>query len=281
MIEKDRAPRHSLLVSRAYGALAVAGTASVASGILAIALGHYRGGFLALGLGIICSRLVPRHSADSRKARTSALRRRAFIAIAVTMLFAVTKALSYSAIHFWSKWDDRPVLRTPVLFELHRRALEQLLEIREEAVGQFDPRLGWVTKLNTNSPGDLINSQGLRSDREYSRKPLNGTIRVTAFGDSFVYGSEVAGEDSWPSLIEQEFPEIEVLNYGVPGYGNDQAYLRFEAEAADFDPDIVIMGVVTPTLHRIITAFSGFRHPRPNAAMKPRSGEAHGSRPPQ
>jgi len=68
----------------------------------------------------------------------------------------------------------------------------------------------------------------------------------------FVYGSEVPTDESWASVLEQARPNTEVLNHGVPGYGQDQAYLRFLAEGRDLRPKVVLFGVATPTLDRIM-----------------------------
>jgi len=49
---------------------------------------------------------------------------------------------------------------------------------------------------------------------------------VEAFGDSFVYGWEVDDEHAWPNRLAETL-HCRVANYGVPGYGSDQAYLRY------------------------------------------------------
>src|SRR5580704_5995225 len=56
--------------------------------------------------------------------------------------------------------------------------------------------------------------------------PEPGRACASAYGDSFVWGEEVPPADGW---IEQLSRRIgcRVANYGVSGYGTDQAYLRF------------------------------------------------------
>lgn len=102
--------------------------------------------------------------------------------------------------------------------------------------------------------------------------PGPGITRVSVFGDSFVYCTEVQDSDSWPAQIEQMFPDIEVLNYGVPAYGPDQAYLRFATEGAELSPHIVILGVSPVSLDRSVSVYRGFllHGEDPRFSTKPR-----------
>ena len=137
----------------------------------------------------------------------------------------------------------RPILRAAALYQLHGEGLAQAFDPRPESLGEFHPTLGWRTKANLVSRHNVINSWGLRSPREYSEVPPDGTLRVAAHGDSFVYGSEVLGDECWSSIIERENADIEVLNYGVPGYGTDQAYLRYVEEGRRGQPQVVVLGI--------------------------------------
>lgn len=100
--------------------------------------------------------------------------------------------------------------------------------------------------------------------------PPLGVLRVAAFGDSFVYGNEVKAHQSWPALLETRTPEIEVLNYGVGGYGVDQALLRFLTEGSDLKPHVVVMGFVTDDLSRLTNVFRAFRSAYEWPLTKPR-----------
>src|SRR2546425_487125 len=85
---------------------------------------------------------------------------------------------------------------------------------------------------------------------------------VAALWNSFVYCNEVKNEDSWPAQIELMYPGIEVLNYGVGGYGVDQAYLRFLAEGSRLSPRIVVIGFATDDLSRVVNVYRRFRSNR-------------------
>jgi hypothetical protein len=140
-------------------------------------------------------------------------------------------------------------------------SINGILEDRPDALAEFHGELGWRPRPGLDNGPDIISSQGLRSRRDYSEIPAPGVLRIAAFGDSFVYGSEVLTDEAWPNVIEQSRPNTEVLNYGVPGYGQGQIYLRFVAEGRELGPKVVLLGVATPTLERIMTISGVFRSP--------------------
>jgi hypothetical protein len=140
-------------------------------------------------------------------------------------------------------------------------SIAAMLEDRPDALARFDGELGWRPRAGLDNGVDIVNSQALRSHRDYADDPASGVLRMAAFGDSFVYGSEVLTDESWARVIERSRPNTEALNYGVPGYGQDQVYLRFLAEGRDFKPKVVLFGVASPTLDRIMMISGVFRSP--------------------
>ena len=115
---------------------------------------------------------------------------------------------------------------------------------------QYDPRLGWSPKPNSHSVNGLYyyNSQGLRSTpQEYSFTPATDTLRIALFGDSFTHSSDVSYHESWGYYLQQNLTQhgrkVEILNFGVDGYGMDQAYLRWQQLGVKFAPQLVIFGL--------------------------------------
>lgn len=151
-----------------------------------------------------------------------------------------------------------------------REAALVMLEERKDALAVFDPGLGWRPQAGLSSGPNVINRLGLRSTVEYAMKPPKEKIRVSVFGDSFVYGSGVQGAEAWPSILENSVPGIEVLNYGVPGYGPDQAYLRFRSEFLSVNPHIAIFAISTPALRRILIRSAVFLGTSTDFIAKPR-----------
>lgn len=97
-----------------------------------------------------------------------------------------------------------------------------------------------------------INSAGLR-DREHAKpKPAN-TFRVAVLGDSFAEARQVPIEDTFWAIMEKKLQQcpsvarrqVEVINFGVAGYGTAQELITLRREVWDYSPDLILL-VVTP-----------------------------------
>ncbi len=140
---------------------------------------------------------------------------------------------------------------------------------------RFDRDLGWIPTPNRvhRSDGQVfrINSQGLRADHEYARDPPPGVRRLAAFGDSFTHCSEVSQGDCWAAILERTWPRAEVLNFGVPGYGPDQAWLRYQRDGKPFGVCGVLLGYFVGDIERVVNRFRPFIHPDDSVMLsKPR-----------
>ncbi len=123
---------------------------------------------------------------------------------------------------------------------------------RPPGVWQFDSMLGWSHVPNAH--GRLvtpefdveirINSEGLRGP-EIQKEKSTGVRRLLVFGDSFAEGWGVEEENLFSSHLQhclsQANPHVEVLNFGVAGYGTDQAYLLFQEIESHYQADDVIL----------------------------------------
>ena len=98
------------------------------------------------------------------------------------------------------------------------------------------PLLGWPTR----AARELLDPSGSRWIPAY---PEPGHACVSLYGDSFTASIPVSDEDSWPNLLSQRLA-CRVANYGVGGYGTDQAYLRFKHNLADEAPITVLVHFV-------------------------------------
>jgi hypothetical protein len=141
-----------------------------------------------------------------------------------------------------------------------RARLERILA-GQEPYYPFDAELGWTVRPNGRLPLYRANSQGIRADADYAPEPPPGIVRIAAFGDSFVHGTEVANEDAWPARLAALRPDLEVLNFGVGGYGVDQAYLRWRRDGRPFSPHVVLIGFMTEDVHRSVNRFRPFQAP--------------------
>jgi hypothetical protein len=131
-----------------------------------------------------------------------------------------------------------------------------------EAYVRFEPKLGWITTPRADRrPGTIRyrhNAAGLRSDREYSPTPPAGTRRLSAYGDSFTNCEEVDIDDCWTRRLERQLPGTEVLNFGVPAYAPDQAWLRYTQEGPSWQPCGVLIGHMVENINRIVNRFRPF-----------------------
>mgnify|MGYP001386815693 CR=1 FL=1 len=91
-----------------------------------------------------------------------------------------------------------------------------------------------------------INSHGMRY-RDVPLEKKEGTYRVALLGDSFVFGWGVEQSKTFASIFEKELPKyinknnVEVLNFGVPGYSTFQEVAKFVAKDHLFKPDAVVV----------------------------------------
>ncbi len=97
-----------------------------------------------------------------------------------------------------------------------------------------------------------VNSQGLR-DKEYGFTKLKNKIRILSFGDSSTFGEGIEYGERYTDIIENFFPNLEVINFGVPGYGLDQCLIRFTAEGLKYSPDYVIIFISKAIIDRFST----------------------------
>jgi hypothetical protein len=104
-----------------------------------------------------------------------------------------------------------------------------------------------------------INSQGMRSDREYAVPKPPGVFRIVGLGDSFTMGYEVDLEDTYLYQLENILRErgvsnVEVLNLAVSGFGSAEELLKLEHEGLEYEPDLVIVGYFVNDVENNLTS---------------------------
>ncbi|MFT7678575.1 MAG: hypothetical protein ACI8QC_002568 [Planctomycetota bacterium] len=150
-------------------------------------------------------------------------------------------------------WPPLGTFQDPALRVMLEKRLGRERVRASGANDGFDAELGWVTRPGAHK-GALeegwINSIGARGKREYSPLPEPGRLRVVCVGDSFTFGSEVEDTHSWPARLEAADASIEALNFGVGGYGTDQALLRLRRDACDLGAQAVVTGLLLENILR-------------------------------
>src|SRR6185436_13401342 len=107
---------------------------------------------------------------------------------------------------------------------------------------------------------------GARPDPSY---PESGSEYASSYGDSFTFGDEVSDEAAWPHVLSQKLG-ARVANFGVSGYGTDQAFLRFRQNTHDRSR-VVILGIYPDDLKRNVNQQRYFLTPNSLSyfALKP------------
>jgi hypothetical protein len=92
------------------------------------------------------------------------------------------------------------------------------------------------------------NAQGFRSPEFVAGKPV-----IAVIGDSMTFGFGVQDDETNPAVLQEAFPDYQVINAGVSGYNLDQEVAAYERKVAPFNPSLVILEFVVndadPTAH--------------------------------
>ena len=125
-----------------------------------------------------------------------------------------------------------------------------------------DPELGWAP-TPSHGPPYAFDRSGIRvadPSTNYAEKPSGSALRVALFGDSFTNGIGVSQPETWAAELERQSPSgrLEVLNFGVPAYGMDQAFLRYRKTGRRFQPDVVVFGLQLENVARNVNVMRPF-----------------------
>lgn len=130
-----------------------------------------------------------------------------------------------------------------------------------------DPLLGWPPSQDFGAPDSGFDSSGSRRTPAFP-DPRKTPPAVSAYGDSFTFGSEVDDEHAYPNVLSTLL-KARVSNFGVGGYGTDQAYLRFHENASDAAP-VVILGHTSENILRNVNRFRALLYSSEAFGLKPR-----------
>ncbi len=137
-------------------------------------------------------------------------------------------------------------------FALPQRRLAQLLDqlhASNASAVVYSPELGWDSRPVVAIAGaDTLLTPGFRARRspeQYALAAPNDTLRILLFGDSFT-ACATPETETWGHVLEDVVRKrgraVEVLNFGLGGYGIDQAYLRWRKYGQRYHPDVVVFG---------------------------------------
>ena len=108
---------------------------------------------------------------------------------------------------------------------------------------------GWYTKEGRSYVE--INSDGLR-DREHTQTKSPDTIRIAIIGDSYAEALQIPIESAFWAVMDRDLAscaektkKLEVINFGVSGYGTAQELITLREHVWKYAPDIVILAFTT------------------------------------
>ena len=174
----------------------------------------------------------------------------------------VTRLITKTNADGQAYYGKRPLLPYHFPAEMVKKKMEHYFNRQSEAYVIDDPILGWTIGPNRINLEGMYrsNSAGIRSrPNEYPLTPPDGVLRIELFGDSFTHGDEEPFDESWGKFLEDDLIEAgissEVLNFGVPGYGVGQAYLRWKHVGRKYSPKIVVFGFQPENIKRTVNIF--------------------------
>ncbi len=100
-----------------------------------------------------------------------------------------------------------------------------------------------------------INRWGYRGP-DWTRIKPDGTLRVAMLGDSFIEAQQVSEQDTACQVVQRQLTRmlpdlahgrykglkrVEVINFGVDGYGTAQEFFTLTEDVWQFSPDIVVL----------------------------------------
>lgn len=183
----------------------------------------------------------------------------AFLLSTLMVLFVLLEIISYGGLYALSEF--KRVHYVPIyskeMNEQHSKITAKIIK-NEFMYTQVDSFTGWSIAPNKTYRGYRSNSQGLRGNEDYSTVPPSDRIRIATFGDSFTHGDQVENHETWQYYMERANPEFQVLNFGVPGYGTDQAFLRYQSMGKKFNADVVLIGLMSENIERHVNVYRPF-----------------------
>jgi lysophospholipase L1-like esterase len=136
-----------------------------------------------------------------------------------------------------------------------------ITESYENYSKRYHHQLGWLSQR------ERVDAMGSRYIPAFNNPEQNKTC-VSLYGDSFTEGFGVDHEHAWSNVLSLLL-NCRVANYGVSGYGTDQAFLRFLDNRKD-QARLVILGYLSENLMRNVNQLRNLISDVPSCHVKPR-----------
>ena len=98
---------------------------------------------------------------------------------------------------------------------------------------------------------DVIQNIDALGNRLTPKPDTNPTDKKLAiYGCSFTFGTGLADSETFPALLQQALPELDVINKGVGGHSSVQALLRFRSDIIENNVNMAIFGIISDHRYR-------------------------------
>lgn len=141
-----------------------------------------------------------------------------------------------------------------------------ITESHADYQARHHPRLGWKSN-RVDDRGEYLEAAGPEGLPPGSARQPTPPC-VSAYGDSFIEGFGVKPQQSWISLLSHLL-HCRVANFGVSGYGTDQAFLRFLENRQD-QARVVILGFLSENIIRNVNQLRNLISDAATCHAKPR-----------
>lgn len=129
-----------------------------------------------------------------------------------------------------------------------------------------DNTLGWPRPDRFGQDG-MYDSIGSRLTPSFP-DPFQNKTWVSLYGDSFTWGDHVDQDHAWGNILSDTL-QVRVSNYGVGGYGSDQAFLRFLQNTGD-EAKIVFLNHLSENIIRNVNQYRQLLYAGEGLSFKPR-----------
>ena len=172
------------------------------------------------------------------------------LAVEVVVLIQAASPSPESAI---VRWTGDGIVPDPVLGMVYKSHAELRTYYPTNPRGYFteESKFGIRDSASSYFVSYQMNSAGFR-DRERASEAAPHIYRIACLGDSCTLGVGVRMEDTFTGCLERMLngdsaaasDAVEVLNFGVSGYGTRQERLCYEQIASKYRPDVALVVMV-------------------------------------
>jgi len=103
--------------------------------------------------------------------------------------------------------------------------------------GPFEVTLGTGYTFNVTHLPNTLRITHPTDDRQGTNR--KGEIWI--FGCSYTYGWSINDDETYPWLLQERFPEYDVINFGVNGYGTIHSLLQLRDALRTKAPEIIVL----------------------------------------